>query len=352
MPPAVPYQISVVVPVYAGQHSLAGLMGEIARIGQAGTTPDGHVFAVHEVLLVHDCGPDQSASAIEALAKQYPFIRPVWLSRNFGQHAATMAGMASATGDWVATLDEDGQHNPADLPRMLDHALRTSSRLVYAKPTNPAPHGPLRNLASHLAKEISRNLLGNTAIQHFNSFRLMDGEVARTVAAYASHGVYLDVGLYWITGSVGHCPVVLREESGRPSGYSLAKLLGHFWSLVLTTGTRPLRLITIVGGISMLAALLLTSFILYRKLTGQIEVQGWASLLIIVSFFSGTILVALGIIAEYLAKTMGIVMGRPLYVVSSRAVRPQTLPRLQPRQSPQSGPDIEPQPQPQPHAQP
>lgn len=320
------HPLSVVIPVYAGRDTLAALLDELLPMASETVTADGHHFMITEVLFVHDCGPDESDRVIEELAAQYPVVRPIWLSRNFGQHAATMAGMASATGDWVATMDEDGQHDPAELPRMLDHALRTASRLVYARPINAAPHGLLRNLASRLAKEISSRLLGNHVIQHFSSFRMIDGEVARTVAAYAGNGVYLDVGLFWITGNVSHCPVRLRAESGRPSGYSLAKLFGHFWSLVLTTGTRPLRLITITGTLSMAAALAVTAYVLYRKYTGHVEVQGWASLLIIVSFFSGTTLVALGIIAEYMAKTMGIVMGRPLYVVSTRPVRPQRLP--------------------------
>ena len=315
-------QVSVVIPVYAGQTTIPELIAELEPLTRDSRTPDGHRFRVTEVLFVHDCGPDASDTVIQDLAREHSFVRPVWLSRNYGQHAATMAGMAGATGDWVATLDEDGQHDPAELGRMLDFAIARSARLVYGKPTNEAPHGLLRNLASRTAKAVSHRLLGNAGIQNFSSFRLIDGEVARTVAAYAGNGVYLDVGLYWITGNVGHCPVTLRAEYGRPSGYSLAKLFGHFWSLVLTTGTRPLRLITVTGLLSMVAATALTGFIIYRKFTGQIEVQGWASLLIIVSFFSGTILVALGIIAEYLAKTMGIVMGRPLYVVSTRPVPP------------------------------
>ena len=165
-------------------------------------------------------------------------------------------------------------------------------------------------------------MLGNRAIGKFNSFRLIDGEIARTLAAYCGNGVYLDVGLFWITGRIGHCPVLLRNELDRPSGYSYFKLLGHFWNLILTTGTRPLRLITLMGFLSMILAIVISGYALYAKFSGQVPVQGWASLLIIVAFFSGTILTSLGVIAEYLAVTMGIVMGKPLYVVSTKPTRP------------------------------
>jgi len=316
------HRISVVVPVYRGEKTLPTIIAETVALTQEGVTPKGNRFIVCEVLLAHDCGPDRSDRTIQTLAEQYPFVLPVWLSRNYGQHAATMAGMASATGDWVVTMDEDGQQDPLDIVHMLDVAIESSLQLVYAQPTNPPPHGWLRNAASRLAKSISTRLLGNKSLGRFNSFRLVDGEIARTLAAYCGNGVYLDVGLFWITGRVGHCPVKLRNELDRPSGYSYYRLLGHFWGLVLTTGTRPLRLITIVGFGSMLLAMAIAAYALYGKFVGAVPIQGWASLLIVVSFFSGTILAALGVIAEYLAVTMGIVMGKPLYVVSSKPVKP------------------------------
>lgn len=315
------HHISLVIPVYRGEKTLATLMQEVVSLTEKQTSPRGAAFLISEVLLVHDCGPDRSDKTIEALAKQYEFVRPVWLSRNFGQHAATLAGMASATGAWVVTIDEDAQQNPEDIGSMLDTALAGSLQLVYAQPINPPPHGWLRNLASLTAKTITSKIL-NSQIGKFNSFRLVDGEIARTLAAYCGNGVYLDVGLFWITGRIGHCPVELRIELDRPSGYSYIKLIGHFWNLVLTTGTRPLRLITLVGLFSMVLALLITGYALYGKFYGSVPVQGWTSLLIVVSFFSGAILTALGVIAEYLAVTMGIVMGKPLYVVATKPTRP------------------------------
>lgn len=316
------HRVSIVIPVYAGEHTLPTLIAEIEPMTLQKTTPNGNKFVICEVLLAHDCGSDRSDKTLETLSAQYPFVQPIWLSRNYGQHAATMAGMASATGDWVVTIDEDGQQNPEDIGGMLDTALDSSLQLVYAKPTNPPPHGWLRNILSYTAKAISTRILGNRTIGRFNSFRLVDGEIARTLAAYCGNGVYLDVGLFWIAGRIGHSPVRLRNELDRPSGYSYLKLLAHFWSLVLTTGTRPLRLITIVGFSSIILAFAIAAYALYGKFYGQVPVQGWASLLIVVSFFSGSILAALGVIAEYLAVTMGIVMGKPLYVVSTKPTRP------------------------------
>ncbi|WP_159273759.1 glycosyltransferase [Variovorax boronicumulans] len=314
-------RISIVIPVYSGEETLPILVAEIEKLTHPQVTAGGNSFVVSEVVLVHDCGPDRSDLTMTALAESHAFVQPVWLSRNYGQHAATMAGMASATGDWVVTMDEDGQQDPTSIGAMLDLALNASLQLVYAQPTNPPPHGWLRNLMSRTAKGISTRLLGNKTIGRFNSFRFIDGEIARTLSAYCGNGVYLDVGLFWITGRVGHCPLRLREELGRPSGYSFLSLVRHFWSLVLTTGTRPLRLITIMGFFSILLAMGFAIYAIYEKYTGQVPVEGWTSLAVVVAFFSGVILTALGVIAEYLAVTMGIAMGKPLYVVSSKPTR-------------------------------
>lgn len=314
--------ISLIVPVYRGESCLPALLEEVEPWTRESPTPGGNRFWISEVLLVHDCGPDSSDRTIERLAERYPFVRPVWLSRNYGQHAATLAGMASATGEWVATVDEDGQQDPADIARMLDLALGEELQLVYARPTHPPPHGWLRNLLSRTAKWITLRLLGSSAIGTFNSFRLVDGEIARSLAAYCGQGVFLDIGLSWITGRVGHCPLRLRAERGRPSGYSYFGLFSHFWHLVLATGTRPLRLITLAGFGSVILAMAISAVAAYAKMVNSVPVQGWTSLVIVVSFFSGCILTALGVIAEYLAVTMGILMGKPLYMVGSKPTRP------------------------------
>src|SRR5206468_5877313 len=134
-------------------------------------TPNGFPFRVTEVVLVHDSAPDRSDVTIRQLATSYSYVHPVWLARNFGQHAATLAGMSSTSADWIVTMDEDGQHDPAAIGSMLDVALSTRSPLVYAEPTNEAPHGALRNSASGAA-HLAARILGAGDLPHFHSFRL------------------------------------------------------------------------------------------------------------------------------------------------------------------------------------
>jgi undecaprenyl-phosphate 4-deoxy-4-formamido-L-arabinose transferase len=154
----------------------------------------------------------------------------------------------------------------------------------------------------------------------FNSFRLIDGEIGRIMAAYCGNGIYLDVALFWVAAQIGYCPVNLRPEL-RPSNYGLLKLLNHFWRMVLCSGTRPLRIITVAGGFSVVLSFCFLIYAFYGKLISHTAVEGWTSLLVIISFFSGMIMVSLGVVAEYLALTMGIVIGKLLYIIASKPTR-------------------------------
>ncbi|MBV9122538.1 MAG: glycosyltransferase, partial [Planctomycetes bacterium] len=284
-------------------------------------SPGGNPFQVAEVILVHDGAADRSDRVMEGLAERYPFVRLVWLARNFGQHPATLAGMACTTSDWVVTMDEDGQHDPKDIGKLLDRAVATGTQLVYARPRNKPPHGRARNAFSKLAKLLFVHLLGHDNLGQFNSFRLVHGEIARSLAAYSGPNIYLDVALSWVVAAGTQCEVVLRRESDRASGYTYRKLLKHFLRLLLTTGTKPLRLISLMGLASVALSLIISAYAAWAKLSTQTRVEGWTSLTILICFFSGCILSALGVIAEYLGATLLMTMGKPLYVVVTRPVR-------------------------------
>jgi len=313
--PAGEHVISVVVPVYQGELHLPGLVADIEPFTETSRSPEGRDFRVGEVVLVHDCGPDDSARVMRELALKYPMVKAVWLSRNYGQHAATLAGMASTSGEWIATLDEDGQHDPAYLGHLLDAAMNHQKPLVYARPTNEPPHSPFRNRASRTAKKMVSKLAGGVDASAFHSYRLMLGEVGRSVAAYAGSGVYLDVALGWVAGAPATAPVELRDEGERRSGYSTRTLMSHFWRMVLTGGTRGLRVVSVLGVLFALLGFLIALFVVFRQLTHPAPVQGWTSLMVVVLICTGVVLLALGVIAEYVGVAVNMAMGKPLYLI-------------------------------------
>lgn len=316
------HTIAVVIPVYQGERTLPALVKELAEHFNPRLTRAGHCYRVAEIVLVHDNGPDRSDRVIRDLAAQSPLIHPVWLSRNFGQHAATLAGMACTGSDFIVTMDEDGQHDPEAIPDLLDAAIAEKAQLVYAAPTNQPPHSRFRNLASGTAKWLAVNALasglrGGRSLERFNSFRLLLGELGRGVAAYCGPDVYLDVALSWVTDRVTTCPVQLRSEGDRSSGYSLHRLISHFWHLVLTSGTRPLRMISLLGVALASTGALFAIYILIQRLTNQITVEGWTSVTLVLLVTSGAVLFSLGVIAEYVGVAVKMAMGKPLYLIVS-----------------------------------
>jgi glycosyltransferase involved in cell wall biosynthesis len=315
-PIPIEHTVSVVVPVYQGEKTLDALIDEIAPLTKGGMTPLGHPMRIAEVVLVHDSGPDRSDEVIRRLVSTNSFVRPVWLSRNFGQHAATIAGMSASGSEWIVTMDEDGQFDPADIGSLLDVALSEGAQLVYGTAKTP-PHGFLRNVASNSAKWIARLVLAESNFVKFSSFRLMVGEIGRGAAAYVGPGVFLDAALSWVFGRVALCPVAFRQGFDRPSGYSYRKLLSHFWQLIITLGPRPLRLVSLSGVFAGLAGVVLALVVIIEKLAGNISVPGWTSLTVIVLLLGGVNLVALGIVAEYVGAAVRMAMGKPLYLITS-----------------------------------
>jgi glycosyltransferase involved in cell wall biosynthesis len=322
------HDVCVVIPVYRGGSTLPTVVPEVLQYSTATPTPRGNSFRIVEVLLVHDCGPDDSADVIHRLQDEHHEVRAVWLSRNFGQHAATIAGMASSSSPWVVTMDEDGQHFAGDIASMLDVALEGDHDLVYGHHVVGAPHPSWRNAMSRVAKRTSQLISGTTAA-NFSSMRLIDGESARAVAAYCGPRVYLDIALAWVVRSTAMCPISTRDELRHESGYNLRRLASHFWTLVLSSGTRPLRIVSLAGILTSIVGFIGVGVIVFDRIRDPSLPQGWPSVICAILVVGGVILLSLGVVAEYVGAILMSSLGRPLYVIVDeprRVRRPAQLP--------------------------
>ena len=310
-----PLNISVVIPVYRGEETLPSLMAELETCTNTQHTPQGRPFKISEVLLVWDRGPGRSDEVIRELSNEHEWIKPIWLSRNFGQHAATLAGMTSSGGDWIVTMDEDGQQDPRFIADMIDTAYNESAQLVYGTPTNPPPHSKVRNLGSRSAKRLFTNVLSDSKFAEFNSYRLVLGEVGRSVAAYTGNGVYLDVALSWVVADATTCPVVARQEGRAAENYNYRRLFAHFGRLVVSSGTKPLAIVSWLGIFFVLIGGLVSVWVLWQRFVGDLAVTGWASTFVALMVIGGAILLSLGIVAQYVGAATNMSLGKPLYVV-------------------------------------
>jgi glycosyltransferase involved in cell wall biosynthesis len=311
--PGVSQTLSVVIPVYRAGSALEATCREILEVCTDVSPVPSVAVRLEELILVCDNPglPDEVLAHLSGLADLDERVRVVWLARNFGQHPATVAGIVSTNGDWVVTMDEDGQHDPAFIQDLLATAGRNRTPLVYAAPTNARPHGAVRNAASWVSGRVARSVSGVPV--RFHSFRLLEGGLARSACAYAGENVFLDVALAWTCGTPSACPVELRQESV-PSSYSYRKLLSHFWRLVVSSGTRPLRAIAAAGILVAVSGLLVGGYFVGLRLTGGIVEPGWTSVMVVLLVLLGGLFIAVAVVAEYVGQAVRNTVGRPVYV--------------------------------------
>lgn len=314
--------LSTVTPVYQGARYLRELVAELEAVRTA-LAREQSPLELLEAIFVDDAAIDTSAEVLAELQADRPWLRVVHLSRNFGQHAATAAGILHSSGDWVATLDEDLQHHPRHLVPLLLEACRHHHDVVYASATGSVHRSAFRNVSSRLYKLLVGWLAGNPSIRKFSSFRVIRGSIARAAASVSTHDTYLDVVITWFTNRLASLDFPLhdiRSEAGNTSAYTLRRLLRHARRMLISSEIKLLRIGGAIGGLALLTSTVLGCATLTLKLfyPERITVAGWASLFLAVSFFGGLISLLVSIVLEYLTTLLIHAEGKPPFFVVER----------------------------------
>jgi glycosyltransferase involved in cell wall biosynthesis len=304
--------LSIVVPVYNGAAALPEL---IARL-----TPVLDAAAAHwEILLVNDGSRDASWQIIGELARREPRVRGLDLMRNYGQHNALLCGIRAAAGAVIVTLDDDLQHPPEEIPRLLA-ALNAGVDeenevdVVYGTPL-AEQHGLLRDLASRATKLVLQGAMGAAIARRVSAFRAFRAGLREAFAQYANPYVSIDVLLTWATTRFAAVPV--RHEPRRlgSSNYTLGMLARHALNMVTGFSVGPLKLASLVGFASTLLGLAVLAYVVGRYLLQGTSVPGFPFLASVIAIFAGAQLFTLGVIGEYLARMHSQLMSRPTYSV-------------------------------------
>ena len=303
--------MSVVVPVYNSAVSLPTLVQRLAAALQGRS---------YEVVLVNDGSRDDSWSVIRRLSEESGRVRGLNLMRNYGQHNALLAGIRDARGDTIVTMDDDLQHPPSEIPRLVAE-LDRGFDVVYGTP-RAMPHSPLRNVSSWLTKLAVQKTMGVETARHVSAFRAFRSRLRNAFSGYQSPYVSIDVLLTWATTRfaavvVDHHP----REHGR-SNYTLTALVVHAFTMVTSFTTLPLRLASLLGFSFTLVGASVLIFVLVQYLLHGGSVPGFPFLASIIAIFSGAQFFALGIIGEYLARMHTRMMERPTYAIAEVVGRP------------------------------
>lgn len=315
-------QLSVIVPVYSGADYLDALCVALSDFG-AQLEADGAPLRLQEAIFVDDESRDASPHVLAELADRHEFVQVITLSRNFGQHGATIAGILHSSGDWVVSMDEDLQHPPDLIPTLLAAAVGEQLDVVYGAPSGRA-HSAFRDFASRTAKRLVAMVSGADQLNLASSFRAMRGPIARAAAATASHETYLDAALSWYTTRAHRIELDLvdeRVQSGEASGYSLRRLIAHARRALTAGDMKFLRLIGGIGLLGVVAAAVLGVRLGLLWLTGNLDrsTAGWPSTFAALLFFGGVIAVQLVVLTEYAISSALHLRGKPAYFTVDRS---------------------------------
>ena len=300
-------KISFVIPCYRSEHMIGKVVEEIK------TTMETMSDYTYEVVLVNDCSPDNTFGAIKALAKEYSFVKGINLARNFGQHAALMAGFHNVTGDIIVCLDDDGQ-TPANEVGKLLAKLEEGYDAVYAKYEHKQ-HSAFRNLGSKVNELMTRFLLNKPKELYISSYFAAKRYVIDDVCRYENSYPYVIGLVLRATKHITNVVVNHRDREEGVSGYTLKKLLGLWFNGFTAFSVKPLRIATIMGGVSATGGFLYALYTILKKLFLPDIPVGFSALMSAVVIFGGMIMLTLGLIGEYIGRIYISINSAPQYVI-------------------------------------
>lgn len=299
--------VSFVIPCYRSALTLPKVVEEIH------TAMEAMADYRYEIVLVNDCSPDETFSVIRKLCTENKKIKGVNLARNFGQHAALMAGFAHAGGEIIVCLDDDGQ-TPADEVGKLLKALEEGADVVYASYEHKK-HSWFRNFGSKLNDLMTRVMLGKPKKLRVSSYFAMKRFVADEICRYENAYPYVIGLVLRTTKNIVNVPVHHRERESGASGYTLGKLVNLWVNGFTSFSVKPLRIATFLGAFCALAGFGYAIYTIIKKFINPAVPLGFSSLMSAVLFIGGMLMLMLGLIGEYIGRIYVCINHSPQYVI-------------------------------------
>ncbi len=300
-------KISIVIPVYRSASVLPTLRNRIISALQK--------HEDFEIIFVDDSSPDASWDELVRFSTGSNNITSIQLMRNFGQHNALMCGFQHAIGDVIVTIDDDLQHEPESIPRLLERLLETNADLVYGV-YEQKHHAGGRNVGSWLVNQFYRLVFRMPVT--VTSFRAMRRELVDAILRYDLNFTYIDGLLAWNTQRIEMVTVPHHERVDGKSGYTLSKLVGLAMNVFTNFSLLPLQAVSLLGIVAAVGGIALGFWYLIAAIFSLIEVPGYASIIVAVLVLGGLQLLSLGIMGEYLGRLHMNVNRKPQFTIRRR----------------------------------
>ncbi len=297
-------RISFVIPCYRSEKTISAVVEEIKKtVGER----------EHEIILVNDCSPDGTINEIKRLAAADSHITGVDLARNFGQHAALMAGFRQATGDVIVCLDDDGQTPADEMDRLLEK-IDEGYDAVYAS-YESKKHSGFRNWGSRLNSKMTEIMLGKPKQLYISSYFAVRRFVMDEMLRYEGCYPYVIGLVLRSTKNICNVPIDHRERESGSSGYTLSKLISLWMNGFTSFSVKPLRIANYLGCLSALCGFIYMIVIIIRHFAFNSAPLGWSSTTALLLLIGGIILVVLGMVGEYIGRIYMCINATPQYLV-------------------------------------
>lgn len=300
-------KLSFVIPCFCSENTISFVVDEII------TTVRNLKDYDYEIVLVDDHSPDQVWLVIEKLAKKNQRIKGFSFAKNFGQHAALLAGYSKCTGDYIVSLDDDGQVPIEMLSRLLNE-LEKGYDVVYAY-YEEMKRGIIRKFGTMMSNKLSESIFESPKGLKGSSFYIARKFVIDEIIKYKNPYPYLGGLVLRTTHNISCVPVKHRERLQGKSGYSLKKLFSLWVNGYTAFSVKPLEIGIYLGMLFSISGLVYAVLIIIRKLFGENLLAGWSSVFSIVLIMGGLILIMLGLIGEYVGRIYICINESPQYVI-------------------------------------
>lgn len=308
-------KISFVIPCYRSAQTIGQVIDEIENTMK--TLPQ----YTYDMVLVNDCSPDNTWEVIEQLRAERDNLLGVNLAKNFGQHAALMAGFRYSDGDIVVCLDDDGQ-TPADEVGKLLAEIEAGRDVVYAKYEHKK-HSAFRNFGSYVNELMAQYLLGKPKELFVSSYFAVRRFVVEDMIRYENSYPYVIGLVLRATRNISNVTVNHRQREVGSSGYTMKKLLGLWFNGFTAFSIQPLRFATVVGALCAMAGFLYGIYTIIKRLIVPDVPVGFSSMMSVLVFLGGMIMLMLGLIGEYIGRIYISMNNSPQYVVRETTDRPE-----------------------------
>lgn len=299
--------ISFVIPCYRSAKTIQGVIEELTTAVAELTGYD------YEIILVNDCSPDETFSVIRQLCEANPRIKGINLARNFGQHAALMAGFRYVKGDMVICLDDDGQ-TPANEVGKLVAGLEEGADVVYACYEHKQ-HSWFRNFGSKVNELMTRFMLGKPKELYLSSYFAAKRFVIDEVLNYKNAYPYVIGLVLRTTKNIVNVKVTHREREIGTSGYTFRKLLNLWINGFTSFSVKPLRIATMMGALCAILGFAYAIYTVIKKFVNPAVPAGFSALMSAIMFMGGMLMLMLGLIGEYIGRIYVCMNNSPQYVI-------------------------------------